>query len=287
MPRLHLFELEDQPWLPASVRAYATDCLRLVFSVLLDRTRVAEQLRAMLEATEETHILDLCSGSSGPLVRLIEVLASQGVEVDVLLTDLHPHPELARDLSPRLRYRSEPLDARAVPPELNGLRTCFAGLHHFRPHEAVSILADCAVDGRGLAVFEPAARRLTDFLLVPWIGLVSLSAAPFLRPFRWSRLFWTWIVPMVPIVVMWDGWVSCARCYTVEELRQLAERAVEQAGAGGRYRFDVGRDPVRGLPAGITWVLGRPTEPCTVHVDGPEALAEQAARRDMTSRALR
>lgn len=258
MGRLHFFELEDQPWLPASVRAYATDCLRALFSALLHRSRVAERLRTVLESTGELRILDLCSGSSGPLAPLLDELAAQGLEVDAVLTDLHPHPELGRGLSPRLRYRAEPLDARRVPAELEGVRTCFAGLHHFRPDDAVEILAACAAEGHGLAVFEPSSRRLLDALAVPLIGLASIVAAPLLRPFRWGRLFWTWLVPLVPLVVVWDGWVSCARCYTVDELRGLAERALEQAGARHRYRFDVGRDPLRGLPAGVTWILGTP-----------------------------
>ena len=36
MPRLHLFELEDQSWLPPSVRAYSTDCLRALFSTFVE-----------------------------------------------------------------------------------------------------------------------------------------------------------------------------------------------------------------------------------------------------------
>ena len=148
MARLHLIELEDQPWLPASVRAYATDCLRALFSTLLHRSRVAERLRDVLEATGERELLDLCSGSSGPLGRLLDDLAEEGLDVNALLTDLHPHPELGQGLSPRLRYRAEPLDARQVPAELEGVRTIFAGLHHFRPPDAETILANCAAHGR-------------------------------------------------------------------------------------------------------------------------------------------
>ncbi|MEM1179798.1 MAG: class I SAM-dependent methyltransferase [Acidobacteriota bacterium] len=258
MSRLHLFELEDQPWLPASVRAYSTDCLRAFFSFLIPRTRVGERLRNLLEAVGEKRILDLCSGSSGPLGPLLDELAREGLDVEALLTDLHPHPELTEGLSGRFTYRREPLDARCVPPELPGVRTLFAGFHHFRPEDAVQILADAAQRGRAIAIFEPSSRRPLEFLAVPWIGLFSLLAAPWLRPFRWRRLFWSWVVPLVPAVVVWDGLVSCCRCYTESELRQLGDDALERTGARGRYRFDAGCDGVRGLPAGVTWLVGRP-----------------------------
>ncbi|MEM8998210.1 MAG: class I SAM-dependent methyltransferase, partial [Acidobacteriota bacterium] len=130
MPRLHLIELEDQEWLPPAVRAYSTDCLRAVFSQLFPRSGVSARLRELLESCGERRILDLCSGSSGPLAPMLEELARSGLEVEALLTDLHPHPELGAGLGPRFTYRSEPLDARHVPPDLAGVRTLFAGFHH-------------------------------------------------------------------------------------------------------------------------------------------------------------
>jgi hypothetical protein len=51
--------------------------------------------------------------------------------------------------------------------------------------------------------------------------LITLAVTPAIRPFRWSRLFWTYLVPAVPAVVLFDGVVSCLRTYTPGELRAL------------------------------------------------------------------
>src|SRR5678809_1609560 len=63
--RLHLFELEDQPWFPDVIRNGGTDYLRY----LLIATEVYKPciilLNETLKQTGETRIVDLCSGGGG------------------------------------------------------------------------------------------------------------------------------------------------------------------------------------------------------------------------------
>jgi len=54
------------------------------------------------------------------------------------------------------------------------------------------------------------------------------------------------------VVALWDGFVSCLRSYSVEELRGLVE------GKGnGVYRWEIGRVPSRGLSR-VTYLVGLP-----------------------------
>ena len=73
----------------------------------------------------------------------------------------------------------------------------------------------------------------------------------FIRPFRWSRLFWTYVLPVVPIVLWWDSVVSVLRVYSVQELRELT------AGLG-QYQWDIGTLRGRPLPIPITYLIGVP-----------------------------
>ena len=34
------------------------------------------------------------------------------------------------------------------------------------------------------------------------------DATPFVRPFRWSRLLFTYVIPLIPLLVLFDGTVS-------------------------------------------------------------------------------
>jgi hypothetical protein len=80
-----------------------------------------------------------------------------------------------------------------------------------------------------------------------------LLTAPFIRPFRWSRLFWTYLVPALPLVLAFDVVVSCLRVYSVPELRELT------AGLDG-YRWDAGTVRGKPVPIRVTYLIGVPRE---------------------------
>src|SRR5437764_4644608 len=113
-----------------------------------------------------------------------------------------------------ITYRSEPVDATQVPNDLPGFRTMFNALHHLRPEQARAMLADAVAKGEGVGVFESGSRSLLMLLGALGTPLRVLVLAPFIRPFRWSRLFWTYLVPALPLVLLFDVIVSCLRIYS-------------------------------------------------------------------------
>jgi hypothetical protein len=188
-----------------------------------------------------------------------------GVDVSVCLTDHCPNIaafERAHRLSNQgITYHSEPVDAANVPSALTGFRTMFTAFHHFPPEQARAVLADAVGKGEGIGVFECAQRSVLMLLAILPTPLRVLIATPFIRPFRWSRLFWTYVVPVLPIVLLFDSAVSVLRMYRVDELRGLT------AGLKG-YRWEAGRVRMRRLPIALTYLVGiperfldRPAEP--------------------------
>ena len=82
-------------------------------------------------------------------------------------------------------------------------------------------------------------------LVLPWLAVL---AAPFVRPFRLERLFWTWVIPVVPFVLMFDGIVSCLRTYSPAELAQLTAEVQTPAG-GLPYHWRLAACAVRCRPS--------------------------------------
>ncbi len=78
IPRLHLFELEDQPWFPGVVRDLATDYLHFVEIRLALHRPVVGLLLEALRMTKLERVVDLCSGGSGPVLWLHKALADAG-----------------------------------------------------------------------------------------------------------------------------------------------------------------------------------------------------------------
>src|SRR5262249_5029527 len=143
---------------------------------------------------------------------------SMGVDVSVCLTDHCPNIEAferARRLSNQgITYHSEPINAANVPTALTGFRTMFTAFHHLRPEQARAVLADAVARGEGIGVFECGERSVLMLLGILPTPLRVLIATPFIRPFRWSRLFWTYAVPALPVVLLSDSAVSVLRMYS-------------------------------------------------------------------------
>jgi hypothetical protein len=203
--RVHLVEIHDLPSCPPSLRDALTDFLAFTEHLTRAYDPVAPLLRRAVEQTKARRIVDLCSGAGGPWRRLADQ-----VGVPVLLTDLYPHGDNV------IR-----VDARAVPADLDGFRTIFTAFHHFPPAEARAILADAVRRRQGIGVFEIARRAPLEIAVVAFTWLGTLVSAPFVRPWRWSRLAWTYLPPALPIVGTFDGIVSCLRTYSRPELEEL------------------------------------------------------------------
>jgi hypothetical protein len=250
LPRLQLFELEDLAWFPPTIRDLATDYLQFMATRFALHKPMAPVLREALTTSGATHIVDLCSGGGGPVLALYECL-----RVPFTLTDKYPNLPAFRRLSELhpegILYVAEACEADAVPRNLLGLRTMFNAFHHFAPARARSVL-ECAVEARQpIAIFEIPERSL---VMIAWIFITPLFVAlatPFIRPFQWRRLLWTYLVPLFPLTCWWDGLVSQLRAYTAPEMLELTRGLIG-------YEWEVGclnLDPT----AHLTYLVGIPS----------------------------
>lgn len=258
MKRLHLIELHEQPWCPQAVRDGATDCLRAVSTIGRQYHNALPKLVHVLRQMNSHTIIDLCSGGGGPWCSLIAQLREHG-PYTVTLTDLYPNhffagAEAAR-CSPHLAYEMQPIDATEIPPHLTGCRTLFTTFHHFTPGTAADILRDAACQGQGIAIFEQTRRSLPALALMLVLAPAALLVTPFLRPFRLSRLVFTYLLPLIPLVLCFDGIVSCLRTYHPQELLELAAPSSTPG-----YTWEAGRLPSPLSPLGITYLIGWPTK---------------------------
>ncbi|MEM1347439.1 MAG: hypothetical protein AAGI01_02715 [Myxococcota bacterium] len=248
MQRIHSFEFHDQSWFPGPLRDHLTDFLTFMALRFEVYRAILPELAEVFRTTDHRRIVDLCSGAGGPVLWTVERLRDEhGIEVALTVTDLFPNEAAWNKRS--LAGYPEPVDARDVPAEsLKGVRTIFAGFHHFTPEDARAIMQDAVRHGQPLVVVE--ATRRTPF----WIFATALSflqlfwASAVMRPIRPLAMVCTYLVPVLPLVAAWDGIVSCLRTYTPEELREMW--AEVEGSEGWHFDARVVRDP--SSPAEIT-----------------------------------
>ncbi len=257
MRRMQLIEIHDQPWFPGFLRDQVTDALQLILQIGNFYQPIATRLQRALGNSGAHQILDLCSGAGGPWLWLYKDFDRQdSSSVPVYLTDKYPNaPAFARAQIAsrnRIHFHAGPVNVTQVPPQLDGCRTLFASFHHFSPREAQAILQDAVNRRQGIGIFEVPGRHFLTILLTLLVPIADLLVTPFLRPFRWSRLLWTYVIPIVPLVLFFDGIVSCLRVYSPGELAELTERLC----FASEYEWDVGEERSGLLP--VTYLIGYP-----------------------------
>lgn len=257
MRRRHWFELHDQAWFPQVLRDGITECLRLYSAQLHFERVIAPVLAGVLRATGQRQIVDICSGSCGPVIPLQRELAQSGADTRITVTDKYPNAAAfaraeAASAGAVVACR-EPVDATCVPARLSGVRTMFNAFHHFRPEPARAMLRDAYDKRQPIAIFEITNRSLLRALMT-FIGsaLMMFLLVPRMRPARPEWWFFTYLLPVLPLAFGWDGLVSCLRTYTEQDYRMLS------TGLSQGYSWKYGQASIIGTPLSIAFFVGIP-----------------------------
>ena len=64
-----------------------------------------------------------------------------------------------------------------------------------------------------------------------------LLTTPFIRPFRLGRILFTYFIPILPLIVCWDGIISSLRTYNEHEMQAL----IKQVNGNEYFEWKVGR----------------------------------------------
>jgi hypothetical protein len=254
--RRQLFEIHEMPWCPDLYREASVEVLNLANKWSGFARALAP---AFAEALGESRtVLDLCSGAGGPVTLMLGELEALGRQLPlVMLSDLFPNVDSWQRLCERwpgnLDFVSHPVDATAIPAELEGdMVTVVNALHHFPPEIVGRLIAEVAGRGSTLFVAEAFPRSvLRASAYIPWL-LAAAAANPFIAAERrLGKALISFGVPLIPIGGGWDWLASTIRIHQPEELVELGRAAAPH------YTWSHGETPFP--PWGrATFVVGRP-----------------------------
>lgn len=220
-----LFELEDQQWFPMCLRRMQVEYIGWLAMNFKIYRPLAPVLREAVHASGADRVIDIGSGNGGPIMDLARSDQLNGIEF--LLTDRFPAPFTTG--SSHVKWLELSVDALSIDVP-SGFRTFFNVFHHFSEAEKQQLLKIHGKHGLLIAeILQPDLICFLQILLATTIGQVVLC--PFVRPFRWERLLFTWLIPINILTVAWDGLVSVIR---VDRASVLADRARKFAPAGAK-----------------------------------------------------
>ncbi|WP_437585571.1 hypothetical protein [Sorangium sp. So ce1000] len=236
MKRIHLFELEDFSWFPGWLRACMTRLIMVMHRALGTSEALAELVARALSESSTSNIIDLCSGSGGPMVDVVRILRERpGFEgIQLTLTDLYPNTEAAERINNQegsnVSYQTSPVDATKIDGEVTGLRglkalrTMVSSFHHMKPEDARKILESAQKSRQPICIFEISDNghpTLLSLIALPINFVMCLFITPLVRPMTLRQLVFTYLLPIIPLCFAWDGAVSNARTYTLDDLDEL------------------------------------------------------------------
>ena len=229
MKRFHLFEFEDYTWFPNVIRDGGTDFLGFMLKNMRFYKPAIEILEDLARQTKHNHIVDLCSGNGGP-ISLVENHIDKDLGMKFTLTDKFPnisaYKKLETDTNGTISYRLKSLDILTDTIETKGIRTLFTAIHHFKPEDVKSILSKTVKDQMPIAIFDGGDKHFWSILAIMITHpILFFFCTPFIKPFKWSRLIFTYIIPLIPLYAIWDGVVSVLRLHTPQELDKLVKEA--------------------------------------------------------------
>jgi len=261
MNRINLFEFEDFPWVPDWIRTCVTRLIVVMHKLLNTSNDLVPLIKKALNHSKNQHIIDLCSGSGGPMITVYnELIEKHGIEnLKLTLTDLYPNLELISTINnpdkPNLSYKTSPVDAVSVPSELSGIRTMIGSFHHMKPDTARKILENAKDSKVPICIYEISDNGLPTFLwwaTLPILFLMAIFITPFVKPLTWKQIAFTYIIPIIPFVFAWDGAVSNARTYNLKDLTLLITGLKRED-----YTWEMGKISKRGNKV---YLLGLPAK---------------------------
>ena len=240
MKRKHLFELEDQDWFPANLRGYMTDVLMVLCQKMGVHQVLEHEIQRLIEQYHVSKIIDLGSGSGGPMPELLQKLRSKQntANLELLLTDLYPNAKAIETCFQieGISYSQTPVDATNlnIVETLHGMKhsdcllTMINSFHHMPPDVAQNILQSAVQNQKLLFIYELADNKIPFpvWLLMLPLGLLMnviscLVLTLFVRPIDPKQILFTYLIPIIPICFAWDGQVSYTRIYTFDDIDLL------------------------------------------------------------------
>lgn len=232
--QVRLFEFNECSWIPSRLREYATDFLSSLWcfdgfgTAKPAITPAMELMEKSINKTKTKKIVDMACGSGKASYQILLHLKQKGVRnLKLVLSDLYPNIEILKKLSDQnkdVSYEEESVDAMHC--ELDGFRTFFASFHHFNEQQATKIIKDAVARQEGIGIFEMTYRGFWNlFLLIGLAPLWVVLLTPVIRPVKIPRLIFTYVIPVIPLMLWWDGLVSVIRTYTEKELMRIIKKA--------------------------------------------------------------
>ncbi|MEM6380118.1 MAG: hypothetical protein AAF705_18130, partial [Bacteroidota bacterium] len=127
---------------------------------------------------------------------------------------------------------------------------CF---HQLSRKEAEKYLNDIVKSNNPVVIVEGNNDSLWQIVgMTIFVPTTIILASPFVKPFRWSRFLFTYLIPVLPMITVIDGCIALLKLYNPQDLKILT-KSIHTSD----YDWQIGKNP-NGRGGKIIYLKGLP-----------------------------
>lgn len=247
-----LFEFGDMFWVPEFYHAFLRRFMGALYKVFGYHKLWLPELTTFIEKAGGK-VLDPCAGSGYVNELLMKEMDNKNVKFYLSDFMIDKNPEFRERINnlgdDRIHYLEQPIDVLKDKPDFRCPKIFINAFHHFDDEQVKQILKLNLTHGDDILVLEYCDNSIASHFSMLFGPLIAMLFLPFItdrRQLLVTALF-TYLIPIVPIMLLWDGFVSNIRCYSHKSL----ERIVHEAGFSDSVVTTTFRRSLL-YPAGVT-----------------------------------
>ena len=223
--RLQLFEFGDLENIPRVYHDFLREFMGFLYRNLHIHKLWLQEINLFIEQNNKIH--DPCAGS-GDVNYYIEKEIDENIDFQFILSDIMTDrvPRFAKTINSlkrrRLTYLEYSLDllkaSDSVYPKI-----FINAFHHFTPEQVKVILNQQAKKKQDMLILEYCQKTLMSYFSMIMGPFMSMILFPFIikKKDLISGFILTYIIPIIPFMLLWDGFISCFRTYSENDLMQV------------------------------------------------------------------
>lgn len=261
LKKILTFEFNDWPKCPAFIRESILEVLGKSIRAAGVYDVLAPLFIQFCKDTKATGVLEFGAGSGESTVIFLDAICqTDDTPPRIYISDLYPLATVMQKTCERYPELLTPIlhsvDLRC-PPETprHDMRMVLSAFHHFDTDMARLFLANAQKKGVAVFIAEPFTGSLKAFFPLFIHGFTSLArnglcSTNALVP----KLFFTFVLPLIPMCLLWDGLISMIRMYDKRGFADLVA-SLPETGAAYIWEYTEVQVPLGGMAAVFS---GRP-----------------------------
>ena len=225
-----LFEFGDLFWVPEFYHAFLRRFMGALYKIFGYHKLWMPELNAFIEKSGGK-VLDPCAGSGYVDALLIKEMKQQDLQFYLSDFMIHKNPEFREHINnlddPRIHYLEQSIDVLQDNPDFRCPKIFINAFHHFDDEQVAQICKLNLSHGDDILVLEYCDNAFVSYLSMLFGPLIAMILLPFITERRQLLVtaVFTYLIPIVPLMLLWDGLVSNLRCYSHRSLKNIVHNA--------------------------------------------------------------